>query len=136
MSDEADPPVPLAKLAKAYRKIKGALTALDKEFEEKKAVYDSQLDAIRIGIKDQMLALGVESVKTEEGVIILGTKIRYHTNDWDAFKDFVKDQDALDLFEKRIAQGNMATFLQENPTLVPPGLNTSSEHTITVRAPK
>jgi len=35
--------------------------------------------------------------------------------------------------EKRIAQTNMATFLEENPDLLPPGLNVDSKYTISIR---
>jgi len=37
--------------------------------------------------------------------------------------------------EKRVAQTNMAQFLEENPGLVPPGLNSMSEYGITVKKP-
>ena len=37
---------------------------------------------------------------------------------------------------KRIAQLNMAHFLEENPTVVPPGLNSSTEYDITVTKPR
>jgi hypothetical protein len=45
------------------------------------------------------------------------------------------EHDALDLFEKRIAQLNMKQFLEENPGVVPPGLNSNSEYDISVRKP-
>jgi len=35
--------------------------------------------------------------------------------------------------EKRIAQTNMSTFLEENPDLHPPGLNIDSRYTVVVR---
>ena len=95
----------------------------------------AQQEAVKTALKDQMLALGVKSVNTAEGTVILSTKTRYSTQDWDAFKDFIKENDAIDLLEKRIAQTNMATFLGENPTLVPPGLNSNSEYSISVRKP-
>jgi hypothetical protein len=82
-----------------------------------------------------MMSSGLKSVRTDEGTIILGTKTRYTTHDWDSFKQFVLEHEVLDLFERRIAQGNMKQFLEENPTLVPPGLNSDSEYTITVRKP-
>ena len=44
-------------------------------------------------------------------------------------------QNALDLLEKRIAQTNMATFLEENPGVYPPGLNSVTEYAISVRKP-
>jgi hypothetical protein len=74
-------------------------------------------------------------VRTTEGTVVLSTKTRYSTTDWDEFKEFVKENDALDLFEKRIAQTNMAQFLKENPALVPPGLNSNAEYSVSVRKP-
>jgi hypothetical protein len=62
-------------------------------------------------------------------------KTRYNTQDWDSFKRFIIENEAVDLLEKRIAQSNMAQFLTENPGLVPPGLNTSSEYDVSVRKP-
>jgi hypothetical protein len=62
-------------------------------------------------------------------------KIRYSTQDWDSFKKFMIENDALDLLEKRIAQTNMAQFLEENPGVVPPGLNAFSDFEIRVTKP-
>jgi hypothetical protein len=45
------------------------------------------------------------------------------------------EHEAVDLLEKRIAQLNMAQFLEENPGVVPPGLNSTSEFDISVRKP-
>ena len=65
----------------------------------------------------------------------MSVKTRYSTSDWDSFKKFVVEHDALDLYEKRIAQTNMKQFLEENPGAVPPGLNSSAEYDISVRKP-
>jgi hypothetical protein len=67
--------------------------------------------------------------------VILATKTRYYTQDWSSFKDFILEHDAVDLLEKRIAQSNMAQFLEQNPGLVPPGLNSDTEYDVTVRRP-
>ena len=90
---------------------------------------------MKIALKDQMLVLGVSSVRTDQGTVVLSTKTRYNTQDWDSFKTFVLQHEAVDLLEKRIAQTNMSTFLEENPGLVPPGLNSVSEYAISVRKP-
>ena len=82
-----------------------------------------------------MKAMGVTSVRTTEGTAVMSVKTRYYTQDWDSFKQFVIDNHALELFEKRIAQSNMAQFLEENPGVVPPGLNSASEYDISVRKP-
>ena len=127
--------IPMDKLARVYRKMQTKIQQLTAVYETEVEVLKAQQEAVKTALKDQMLALGVKSVNTTEGTVILSTKTRYSTQDWDAFKEFMKEHDALDLLEKRIAQTNMATFLQENPTLVPPGLNSNSEYAVSVRKP-
>lgn len=135
---EATPPetVPIDKLAKVYRKIQAKLQKLTADYETEFEKLQAQRAVVKTALKDQLLALGIKSVNTVEGTVILGTSTRYYTQDWDAFKQFVLDNDALELLERRIAQTNMATFLKENPGVVPPGLNSNSEYTISVRKPK
>jgi hypothetical protein len=127
--------VPMDKLARVYRKMQTRIQELTTAYETEVESLKAQQDAVKQAMKDQMLALGIDSVKTAEGTVILSTKTRYSTNDWDEFKKFVVHHDALDLFEKRIAQTNMANFLKENPGLVPPGLNSNAEYAISVRRP-
>ena len=105
------------------------------EYENTVEPIKAQQEQIKLAIKDQMLALGLASVRTVEGTVVLSQKTRYSTQDWDSFKKFVLEHEAVDLLEKRVAQTNMAQFLEENPGLVPPGLNSMSEYGITVRKP-
>lgn len=127
--------VPMDKLARVYRKMQTRIQELTATYETEVEALKAQQDEIKNALKDQMLALGVKSVNTEAGTVILSTKTRYSTQDWDAFKQFVIEHDAVDLLEKRIAQTNMASFLKENPALMPPGLNSNTEFNISVRKP-
>ena len=132
MSEEV---MPLDQLARIYRKMRSAIEVLTKEYDTKVEAIKAQQDGVKNAMKDQMKAMGVTSVKTTEGTVMLTTKTRYSTQDWDEFKRFVLEHEAVDLLEKRIAQGNMAQFLSDNPGVVPPGLNASSEYDIAVRKP-
>ena len=127
--------IPLDKLARVYLKIRNRLGALTKDYETQYEELKAQQTEIQNAMKDQMLAIGSSSIKTSEGTIILGQKIRYYTEDWDSFKSFVVEQVALDLFEKRIHQTNMVSFLDENPGVVPAGLNSMTEYAVSVRKP-
>jgi hypothetical protein len=127
--------IPLDKLARVYRKIYTKVQELTLTYETQLEELKAKQDEIKSAMKDQMLASGINSVRTDEGTIILSQKTRYYTDDWDSFKQFVVEHDALDLFEKRIAQKNMSTFLEENPGVVPAGLNSMSEYAVTVRKP-
>ena len=127
--------VPMDKLAKVYRRMQTRIQELTTQYENEIEDIKHQQEAVKIALKDQMLKLGVSSVRTDQGTVVLSTKTRYNTQDWDSFKEFIKEHDALDLLEKRIAQTNMATFLSENPRLVPAGLNSTTEYAISVRKP-
>jgi len=133
MSEEA---IPLDKLALIYRKIRDKITVLTKEYDTQVETLKAQQEEIKFAMKDQMKALGVKSVRTDMGTVTLTTKTRYATQDWDSFKEFILEHRMVDLLEKRIAQLNMAHFLEENPTIVPPGLNSTTEYDITVTKPR
>ena len=127
--------IPMDKLAKAYLKIRNAKSELTQKYEDEMATLDEQENQLESAMKDQMLAMGTKSMRTDAGTVMLGTKTRYTTQDWGSFKEFVIKNDAVDLLERRIAQRNMAQFLEENPDKVPPGLNADTQYQISVRKP-
>ena len=127
--------VPFDKLIKIYRKIKEHMDTLTQAYDTQLEELKAQQEQIKFALKDQMKANGQTSVKTSFGTVSLVTKTRYSTQDWDSFKRFVVEHEVVDLLEKRIAQANMARFIDENPGLVPPGLNSMSEFEIRVTKP-
>ena len=108
---------------------------MTQEYDTKLEVLKAQQDEIKFAIKDQMKALGVTSVKSPFGTVSMMLKTRYNTQDWSSFKEFILEHSMVDLLEKRIAQTNMATFLAENPGVVPPGLNSVTEFEIRITKP-
>jgi hypothetical protein len=123
--------MPVDRLVRIYMKMRSAVQDLDAQIEQIKA----QQQEVKNEIKDRMRALGTKSMKTDFGTVSLMEKTRYYTNDWDSFKKFVIEHDAVDLLEKRIAQTNIKTFLEDNPSLIPPGLNSDTDFDISVRKP-
>lgn len=123
--------VPVDKLVRIYMKMRTAIQDLDAQIE---AIKEQQ-QSVKNEIKDRMRDTGVKSLRTDHGTVSLMEKTRYYTTDWDSFKKFMVEQDALDLLEKRISQSNMKLFLEENPGAVPPGLNSDTEFDISVRKP-
>ena len=130
-----DTEIPIDKLVRAYRNVRTEIQELTKTYETKLEGLEQVKNEISSELKDRMLKMGGKSLNTASGTVILGTKTRYTTQDWDSFKQFVLEHEAVELLERRIAQGNMKQFLEENPGVVPPGLNSDSEYTITVRKP-
>ena len=67
--------IPMDKLAKAYLKIRTAKSELTQKYEEDMAALDEQENQLESAMKDQMLALGTKSMRTDSGTVMLGTKI-------------------------------------------------------------
>ena len=125
---EVEEEVTLNRLVAIHSKIKSRIESLDSQI----AALEEQRTEVRMAIKDRMKAEGLKTVNTDSGTVSLITKTRYNTQDWDSFKQFILEHEVVDLLEKRIAQSNMATFLEENPGVVPPGLNSVTEFDIRV----
>lgn len=132
MTDEV---IPMDRLAKVYVKIRDKISELTRDYETQVETLKAQQAQVASTMKDQLRAMGSLSSKTEFGTVSLITKTRYYAMDKDAFKRFVIENDAADLYEQRVAQKNMAEFLEKNPGNVPPGLNIVSEIEVSVRKP-
>lgn len=132
---DAEGTIPLGTLARVYRKIRAEMQVIQQDYDTKMEALKAQQDEVKNAIKDIMLAQDATSTRTAYGTVILSIKTRYATQDWDSMKQFIIDNDALDLLERRIHQSNMKQFLEENPGVVPPGLNTFSEYDVSVRKP-
>ena len=127
------PDVSAEKLAEIYVKIRDARASLKERFEEEDTVLKEQLDTLATKMLDLCKDIDADSIRTSAGTIIRKVDTRYWTTDWDAMYQFVEENDAFPLLEKRIHQTNMKQFLEEHPDKLPVGLQADSKYTIVVR---
>ena len=123
----------LEKLVRIYTKIRDAKSKLDSEYKQKSDDLKSQMDVIKSSLLDYCKENNVESVRTPAGLFFRTTKTRYWTGDWEAMHRFIIERELPDFLEKRLNQTAVRSFLEENPDTVPPGLNSDTEYSITVR---
>jgi hypothetical protein len=121
------------KLTKVYLKIRDARAQLSKEYKEQDKALEEQMDVVEQKLLDICKQVDANTIKTPAGLVMRGIDTRYWTNDWDSMYKFVKDNDALGLFEKRLHQTNMKQFLEEYPDKFPPGMLVDSKYKIIVR---
>ena len=122
-----------SQLVKVYIKIRDAKEIKKKQMEAEIADLDQQLDAVEHELLEICKTTGQDGGKTQFGSFTRAVKTRYWTSDWDSMYKFIREHDAPDLLERRIAQGNFAQFIQENPDKMPAGVNIESKYSITVR---
>ena len=128
--------VSVDRLVSVYIKIRDKKSAITAELKEQEAELNEKLDVIKGALLQHCKDNNSESVRTKFGTFFRTIRTKYWTSDWESMSDFIKENDAVDLLEKRLHQGNMRQFLDDNPDKLPPGLNVDSAYTITVRRSK
>jgi len=128
--------VPADKLARIYLKMRDKLEEMRHEFETQEADLKSKMETIEKAMLEICKTTGADSIKTPFGTIIKSVKTRYWTNDWESFYTFIEDHKIPELLERRIHQTNMKTWIEDNPGLLPQGLNNESRYSATVRRSK
>ena len=121
MSDVSE--ISLDKLTRAYIKIRDARAELTTAYKAKDEDLVGQMDAIKRALLDHCKEHGVDSVRTSEGMFYRTVKTRYWTSDWESMNQFIMEHVVPEFYEKRLNQTVMKQLLEENPNLMPPGLN-------------
>ena len=101
---------------------------------------DAELKADMTSIEQVMLAscndIKADSIRTENGTIIKSMKENYVCGDWDNFKKFILENQAVELLQQRIHQTNFKEFMSGHEgDGLPPGVSSMREVVITVRKP-
>ena len=121
------------KLTETYLKIRNKRSELSAVFKEKDKVLVEQMDKVKKALLEYCNEHGLDSVKTPAGLFYRSVKTRYWTSDWESMYQFVLENEIPEFFDKRLNQASVKQFLEENPDLVPKGLNVDSEYAIAVR---
>ena len=126
----------LDELVKIYLTIRTEREKLKSHWEVKDGELEQEMKLLEQSMLTVCNDTNASSIRTESGTVIRSLKERFTTNDWDNFKKFVLDNEAIDLLERRIHQGNFKEFMAEHQgDGLPPGVNVMREFTIVVRKP-
>jgi hypothetical protein len=124
------------KLAEIYIKIRDKRVEIKELYEQQDEELKAQQDLLAEKMLEVCRDNNADSIKTPAGTIIRKVDTRYWTTDWDSMYQFIQEHDAYPLLEKRIHQTNLKQFLEENPNLLPAGLQADSKYTVVVRRSK
>ena len=125
--------VSVDKLVKAYTKIRDKRSELTSKYKEEEGKLREQQDKVKLALLGYCKEHEVDSVRTASGLFYRTVKQRYWTSDWESMHKFIMDNKLPEFFEKRLNQTHVRQFIEENPDLIPAGLNVDSEYAISVR---
>jgi hypothetical protein len=127
--------IPINDLVAVYRKLRSAIAEAETDYEEKVKDLKEQMDTVSAELLNFCNEQNLDSVKTPSGTISRRIQTRYWTTDWEQMNNFIVEHQAVHLLEKRIHNGNMKQFLEDNPDVLPIGLQIDNKYIIQVRKP-
>jgi hypothetical protein len=123
-------------LVAAYIAIRSERERLTKEYEAKDRELEDDMQKIKVELLKVCNDVGADTIRTQQGTVMRKLNERFYCSDWDVFRKFVVENSAVELLERRIAQGNFKQFMSEHQgDGLPPGVNVMREFDVTVRKP-
>lgn len=117
-----------------YIALRDKRSAMKKVFAAEDDKYKLAMDKCESWLLTQCNAMGVDNFSIKGvGTAIKGKSMQVSCKDWKAFHQFVKENDQLDMFERRISRDVLKSYMKDHDDAIPPGLDLIFEQTITVR---
>lgn len=108
-----------------------------KELTDSFNMTDRELKQKQERLEAEMLRFmqesGTESIRTDSGTVYQQETVKPAASDWNAFYDWVKQNDAFDALERRIKATFVKEFMEENDGETPPGVSVHREYVARVR---
>ena len=117
-----------------YVRLRNEKSAIRAKLDEEVSKIDAKLDKLEAWIKNKADEQGVTSFKTNHGTAFLTTVDYASVEDWDAVLKFVKDNDAFDIFEKRVSKTAVRGYI-DSTNSVPSGVLYGTRLEVNVRKP-
>jgi hypothetical protein len=122
----------ITNLVTRYIAARDMKTKLDAAHKTKLEPLIAAMDKTEAAILDFFTKHGMDSAKCEAGTAYKATRTSATVADMDAFLEFVRENDAWQFLEKRVAKTQVDEYVAATKTL-PPGINYSAQAVVNVR---
>jgi uncharacterized protein YqeY len=121
------------KLVAVYIKMRDKRAELLREYEGADGEVKSQMETVESKLLELCKEIGADKLGSKHGTVMRTVKTRYWTSDWESMHRFILENKMPELLERRISQLTMKQLLEENPDLMPQGMNIDSKYSVTIR---
>jgi hypothetical protein len=122
------------KVVEKYVALRDKKAQLENETKDKVREIKEKMLVLDAYIREKAEEQGVTSFKTNHGTAYVTTTDFAAVADWDAVLQFIKDNEAFDLLERRVSKSAVRGYLEETKE-VPAGINYGTKITVGVRRP-
>jgi hypothetical protein len=118
----------------AYVKLRDKKDSMEAAVKEQTKGLKEKMAQLEAWLKERADADGVTSFKTKHGTAFLTTTDYANVADWDAVLNFIRDNEAFDMLEKRVSKIAVRGYIESNKA-VPAGVNYGTKLEINIRKP-
>ena len=122
-----------AALVKAVRNIRDAEAEIRREADAKIAELKEKREKIEGVLLQVLTDSNVESMRTANGTFFRTVETIPSGQDWDAFYNWIKENDAFDALERRITRKFISDYMNAHDGAIPPGVNVFRRYKVNVR---
>lgn len=115
-----------------YMRLRAKREAIENETKERVRSIKENMSKIEAWLKAKADQDGVTSFKTAHGTAFLTTTDFASVADWDAVLEFIRQEEAYDMLEKRVSKAAVRGYIEANKE-VPPGITYGTRVDINVR---
>ncbi len=126
-------PSPMDTAVSTYIKLRNQRDEIKKLQKEAIAPLLRAMERMDAWFLKELSRQGANSVNTNSGTVFTKKRVSVTVRDWDAFIEFVLDNNELGLLEQRASKSAVAEFLESSGEL-PPGVHVISERVTQVRS--
>lgn len=119
---------------RTYAKLRDQKAAVEGEVKDRVAQIKAKMDKLEAYLKEQMDAQGLTSFKSDHGTAFLTTTDFANVANWDEVLQFIKDNEAYDMLEKRVSKTAVRGYMDKNKR-VPPGITYGTKLDVNIRKP-
>lgn len=115
-----------------YVQLRAMKKAMQDRHKEELAPLNEKMKKVEMWVHKQLNDMGATNAKTAHGTCYLSTTTKPKVEDWQAFIDFVRENDMWEMLERRPNKSAVDEFVEAQDD-VPPGLSIQSEVNVRFR---
>jgi hypothetical protein len=120
-------------LVRAALRLRDKRAQLTKDYEDAYAKITKDMEKLEnLGMRVLMDA-GTESMRTDEGTFYREMVVTPRGEDWEAFYDWVAENNAFDALERRIKREFVKQYMEAHQGAIPPGVSVFREYRVRFR---
>lgn len=121
------------KLVTVYTKIRAKRAEIKKAYEEEDDKLKADLAKIEAVLLNHLNTTNTDAVRTEAGTFYRQQEIIPSASDWQAFYDWIKENDAFDALERRVKKTFVSEYMEAHEGAIPPGVSVYRTFVVRVR---